>query len=329
MSEFKFNCPHCDQHLEAPPEMMGNTIDCPACAKPLYIPSIVNSARILPEKKSPPTIPQGQKIQNAEIKIRLRFFPLAYFLFFCTPTIEIDGVIHRRYWGTHVFPVAPGKRRIRIYIRYFFMSHCGDNAMDVFVHNGYTAVISFFMPLWVLGKGTIQEIIPDGGVQKISHQNTSLGVPTNSKDLQELFFANIGQRILAILIDAILVLPPCGIIVGLIILPLSPYLASMNRFERNEILESIVQCTLLILIWLYFALLESSSKQATIGKMVMRIKVTNLSGKRISFGRATGRFFGKFISMYILFIGFLMPLWTSRKQALHDMIAKCLVIKKD
>jgi uncharacterized RDD family membrane protein YckC len=77
--------------------------------------------------------------------------------------------------------------------------------------------------------------------------------------------------------------------------------------------------------WLYEALMESSSRQATVGKMIFGMKVTDLSGNRISFGRATGRHFGKWISAMILCIGFIMVGLTERKQGLHDMLAGTLV----
>jgi TPR repeat protein/uncharacterized RDD family membrane protein YckC len=77
--------------------------------------------------------------------------------------------------------------------------------------------------------------------------------------------------------------------------------------------------------WLYFALFESSEKQATPGKMVFGLTVTDLSGARLSFGQATGRHFSKLASSLILFIGYLMPLWTQKKQALHDIISGCLI----
>ena len=80
--------------------------------------------------------------------------------------------------------------------------------------------------------------------------------------------------------------------------------------------------------WIYFALMESSYRQATLGKMALGIMVTDLEGKRISFARATGRHFSKIISGFILFIGFIMAAFTQKKQALHDLIADCLVIKK-
>jgi uncharacterized RDD family membrane protein YckC len=85
---------------------------------------------------------------------------------------------------------------------------------------------------------------------------------------------------------------------------------------------------IVILQWLYFALMESSSRQATLGKLALGIVVTDLSGKRISFGRATGRYFGKIVSGMILYIGFIMAGFTERKQALHDIMASCLVVLK-
>lgn len=79
--------------------------------------------------------------------------------------------------------------------------------------------------------------------------------------------------------------------------------------------------------WIYEAALESSSKQATLGKMALGLKVTDLYGNRISFARATGRHFAKYISGMILAIGYIMAGFTERKQALHDMIAGTLVIR--
>jgi uncharacterized RDD family membrane protein YckC len=78
--------------------------------------------------------------------------------------------------------------------------------------------------------------------------------------------------------------------------------------------------------WLYFALMESSSKGATLGKMALQIKVTDLNGNRISFARASGRYFGKIISGMIFCIGYMMAGFTEKKQAIHDMMANCLVI---
>jgi uncharacterized RDD family membrane protein YckC len=80
--------------------------------------------------------------------------------------------------------------------------------------------------------------------------------------------------------------------------------------------------------WIYEAYMLSSEKQATFGKMMMEIEVTDLNGRRISFGRATGRHFAKWVSALILGIGFIMAGFTEKKQALHDMMADTLVVNK-
>jgi len=77
--------------------------------------------------------------------------------------------------------------------------------------------------------------------------------------------------------------------------------------------------------WLYEAFMESSSYQATLGKMIFGMKVTDLNGNRISFERATGRHFAKWLSAMILFIGYIMVGFTERKQGLHDLLAGTLV----
>jgi uncharacterized RDD family membrane protein YckC len=80
--------------------------------------------------------------------------------------------------------------------------------------------------------------------------------------------------------------------------------------------------------WLYFAYLESGEKQATWGKQILGLYVTDLAGNRVTFARASGRFFAKIITGLIPFgIGYIMAGITERKQALHDMIASCLVLR--
>jgi uncharacterized RDD family membrane protein YckC len=80
--------------------------------------------------------------------------------------------------------------------------------------------------------------------------------------------------------------------------------------------------------WLYHTLMESSRYQATLGKLALGSIVTDLNGRRISFARANGRFFGKFISGAIFNMGYLMAGFTEKKQALHDILAGTLVMQK-
>jgi uncharacterized RDD family membrane protein YckC len=80
--------------------------------------------------------------------------------------------------------------------------------------------------------------------------------------------------------------------------------------------------------FVYYAGMESSSNQATVGKIALGIQVTDLQGNRVSFGKALGRNLAKILSALILYIGFIMAAFTAKKQALHDMIAGTLVVKK-
>jgi uncharacterized RDD family membrane protein YckC len=86
----------------------------------------------------------------------------------------------------------------------------------------------------------------------------------------------------------------------------------------------------LVLTWLYHALMESSEWQATLGKKALGLVVTDMAGQRVSFARSTGRHFGKIITnMVPLFIGYIMVGFTAKKQALHDMLAGCLVPRRN
>jgi uncharacterized RDD family membrane protein YckC len=82
-----------------------------------------------------------------------------------------------------------------------------------------------------------------------------------------------------------------------------------------------------VLDWLYYAFMESSVNQATFGKMACGLAVTDTDGNRISFGRATGRYFAKILSALTLGIGFAMVGWTRQKRGLHDFVAGTLVVR--
>ncbi|MBF0175259.1 MAG: RDD family protein [Magnetococcales bacterium] len=135
-------------------------------------------------------------------------------------------------------------------------------------------------------------------------------------------YAGFWVRLAAVFYDSLILNIPTmifGFIFGLIYYSNNPNAAA----KENDSLFNLIG---ILVAWIYMALMESSSKQATLGKMLLRIKVTDLSGNRLSFGRASGRYFGKTISFMILCIGFLMAGFTSKKQALHDKMAGCLVI---
>ena len=125
-------------------------------------------------------------------------------------------------------------------------------------------------------------------------------------------YAGFWRRVAAALLD--------GLIVGAVTAPFTVGMTSGNRYSATYSSISTVVW------WLYSALMESSAKQATLGKMALGIRVTDLDGNRIGFGKATGRHFAKILSALILGIGFLMAAFTERKQALHDILADTLVV---
>jgi len=134
-------------------------------------------------------------------------------------------------------------------------------------------------------------------------------------------------RLVAALIDAILVgivIWPVSLMMGVII-GVAGRTVSMPGIGVNLVNGIVGGTFYLCADWIYEAAMESSSKQATVGKMALGLIVTDLEGRRISFLRATGRHFSKIISKMILLIGYFMAGFTERKQALHDMIAGTLV----
>lgn len=141
-------------------------------------------------------------------------------------------------------------------------------------------------------------------------------------------YAGFWWRFLASFIDGI-ILQLAGCILGIALgLLLGVILLSMGGNANTvKILSQMMGWVLgIILQWLYFALFEASELQATPGKLVCSIKVTDDQGQRLSFARATGRSFAKYVSAFTCLVGYIMAAFTERRQALHDMIASTLVV---
>ena len=139
-------------------------------------------------------------------------------------------------------------------------------------------------------------------------------------------YATFGQRLAAIFIDTIPLLVLQWLMGYFIGQSMADDYANgyVTLDEVNQKATAWGTIIGIALSWLYFSLFESSEKQATPGKMVVGLTVTDLSGDRVSFGQATGRHFARIISAALL-IGYLMPLWTQKRQALHDIISGCLI----
>lgn len=147
-----------------------------------------------------------------------------------------------------------------------------------------------------------------------------------------MHYVGFWRRVLAYIIDGILInvaLFVLHIVTGGAIYQSATYGSQYDGgvgFEVN--LTALGTIVTVLGGWLYFALMESSASQATVGKMAIGARVTDLYGNRISFARATGRYFAKILSAMILLIGYIMVAFTARKQGLHDMIAGTLVMNR-
>ncbi|HKV26816.1 MAG TPA: RDD family protein [Candidatus Acidoferrales bacterium] len=155
----------------------------------------------------------------------------------------------------------------------------------------------------------------------------------------QLFYAGFWLRFVAYLIDSVIL---CIVYVILIVVVIfaSGVAAMLRNLPENPTPDMFLHGALVVAIltliaittvitWLYYAWMESSPSQGTLGKMAMGLIVTDMQYRPVSFARATARFFAKIITGLIPFcIGYIMAGFTAKKQALHDMIASCLVLRK-
>ena len=152
-------------------------------------------------------------------------------------------------------------------------------------------------------------------------------------------YAGFWIRFVAYVIDSIII----GFLEFLIVLPLLG-LFGIKVFELSTIrdLENAdpdlyvpiiasaimgLSLSVLLITWFYYALLQSGARQATVGKMALGLKVTDINGERLTFARASLRYFSKILSGLFMMLGYIMAGFTAKKQALHDMIANTYVIR--
>lgn len=162
---------------------------------------------------------------------------------------------------------------------------------------------------------------------------------------QPVEYAGFWRRFVAYILDSLII----GFVIQILVLPfmavigisavaaeeydfMDPY--AFDEPEGFAWIAALIGAYFFVIIlnavaqWLYFSLMESSKHQGTLGKIALNIKVTNYRGERISFAKATGRYFSKIISGLIFMIGYIMAGFTEKKQALHDMIAETYVVRK-
>ena len=131
-------------------------------------------------------------------------------------------------------------------------------------------------------------------------------------------------RLVAVIVDSgILFIAMLGI--GAVF-EVNVFAVTPTDIDREGI--AILEGVMVLIGWLYYAVMESTPPQGTVGKLFMGIYVAGRDGDRVSFARASLRYWAKYLSALILFVGFLMAAFTRHKQALHDIIANCLVLKR-
>ncbi|HET9402462.1 MAG TPA: RDD family protein [Candidatus Acidoferrales bacterium] len=153
-------------------------------------------------------------------------------------------------------------------------------------------------------------------------------------------YAGFWLRFVAYVIDMLILIIPVWLVVVVVALAMGGFgaLVSLTQHQTDNpaevfaLLAPLLGMIFVVIIfvvclqWLYFAYQESSEQQATIGKRVMSLKVTDKNGNRLSFGHASGRFFSKIVTNLVpLAIGWILAGFTEKKQALHDFIAGTLV----
>ncbi|HEV2224430.1 MAG TPA: RDD family protein [Candidatus Acidoferrales bacterium] len=155
----------------------------------------------------------------------------------------------------------------------------------------------------------------------------------------QLYYAGFWLRFVAYLIDMV-ILVFAEFVLAVILIFGTGVISVIRRLPENPTPDEIFTGTVIfaivmfvvgmtVLVWLYYAWMESSPSQGTLGKMALGLIVTDMQYRPVSFARASGRFFAKFITGLIpLWIGYIMAGFTAKKQALHDMIASCLVLRK-
>ncbi len=148
------------------------------------------------------------------------------------------------------------------------------------------------------------------------------------QDFQTPSYAGFWMRFLAYLVDSLLlgvIFVPLGFALG-IVMAANADSGDAASTALIQVVNMGVNVVSIVAGWLYQSLLESSSWQGTVGKKLLGLRVTDMNGNRIGFGKATGRYFGKILSGMICFVGFIMVAFTEKKQGLHDMLAGTLVV---
>jgi uncharacterized RDD family membrane protein YckC len=183
-------------------------------------------------------------------------------------------------------------------------------------HCGFSVSVAQIGPVYVPQSAPLPQTIP--------------AAPPVTVALARPVYAGFWLRAVAFMIDSIILSTLFGLISTaypseLMIFPDATTTPSILAIPRLTLPGFLL---LFLIMWIYYGFFEASSWQATPGKRLLRLYVTDLSGKQITFWRASLRYFGRKISELTFLVGYLLAGFTEKKQALHDIISSCLVLRR-
>lgn len=299
-------CPKCGYQLTSQQALFvtsqGGLGECPACGI-IMEKYGKNDPNALVEQSGFATdssLSRGKK--ETGIIVEATFYPLSLDLYFFKPIIEIDGVVFRGLWWKQIFfPTSSGSHTVRIYHRYLFRPECGANSIDLTINDGDIWNVKYFKWPLMYAKGLIS------GRMWREYRN-----------LDQLEYASFWKRCLAGMIDLIIAVASVGIVAFMICN------VKITGIRENTIVL-IAIFSFYALIFLYFAYFESSIWQATPGKKMLNMRLMRVDGSKVTFLRALARSLCK---LFLSYFG-VMALFTRKKQGLHDLIAKTVVVREE
>ena len=159
-------CEHCGKVLHVKDRLAGRRGKCPGCGHVVKVPEgerivIKEEKEALAGDESTKEMPgvgrtEAPSGEGTGILLKAEYFPPGFFLFFCRPTVVIDGCPLKLGWGRHFLPAEPGTHTVEVFFRYLWKPRCGANSTAARVTQGLATKVSFYMWPWMFAKGAMK-----------------------------------------------------------------------------------------------------------------------------------------------------------------------------
>lgn len=157
---------------------------------------------------------------------------------------------------------------------------------------------------------------PSAGEQYAAPEKPAKRIPA------AMMYGDLARRLIAFVVDNIVLGLATDLFLMIVVAPI------LGRDPITVVqTPRIVWPAFLIIEWLYFTIMESSEAEATLGKMLLGLRVVDSWGEQLTFWRAGARCAAKWVSQNTCFIGYVMAMFNNRSQTLHDLIAGTIVIE--